>query len=106
MVTVTACLGCGRQTRQGSYCAVCATEVERRRHNRAYDTGEWRRRRAEAIAAHVRRFGWRCLGDAVHGAHDTRDLTADHPVALANGGTHDQELGVMCRAANSRKRDR
>ena len=103
MATVTACLGCGTQTRHGSYCTACAPAVEKRRHNRAYDSGEWRRRRGEAITAHVARYGWVCLGDDVHGAHQTRDLTADHPIALAVGGTHDQELAVMCRPANSRK---
>ena len=103
MTTITACLGCGTQTRHGWYCARCAPAVEKRRHNRAYDSGEWRQRRAEAIGAHVARYGWVCLGDEVHGPHETQDLTADHPVALANLGTHDQDLAVMCRSANSRK---
>jgi 5-methylcytosine-specific restriction endonuclease McrA len=103
MATVTACLGCGTQTRHGSYCTACAPGVEKRRHNSAYDSGEWRRLRAEAIQAHVERYGWLCIGDDQHGAHQTTDLTVDHPVALANGGTHDQELHVCCRSSNSRK---
>lgn len=33
----------------------------------------------------------------------TEDLTADHVLALANGGTNDGERQVLCRPCNSSK---
>lgn len=98
-----ACLDCGNQTRNGSYCRQCAPAVEARRHNRAYDTPEWRRRRAAAIRAHVAAHGWVCPGYR-RPPHPSRDLTVDHPVALAAGGSLlEQGLEVLCRSCNSVK---
>jgi 5-methylcytosine-specific restriction enzyme A len=98
-----ACLGCGQQTRNGSYCRSCAPAVEARRHNPAYDSPEWRRHRATAIAAHVRENGWICPGYN-RPPHPSRDLTVDHPVALANGGAVIQAAApILCRSCNSRK---
>jgi 5-methylcytosine-specific restriction endonuclease McrA len=98
-----ACLSCGQQTANGSYCARCAPAVEARRHNRAYDTPAWRRFRNAAVAAHVRAHGWICPGYN-RPAHPSRDLTVDHPVALAAGGALLQdEAPVLCRACNSAK---
>lgn len=39
-------------------------------------------------------------------AHQDPDLTADHIVAKANGGSDDQaNVQVMCRKCNARKRN-
>jgi hypothetical protein len=62
-----------------------------------------RAHRAAAVAAHVQAHGWRCLGDTTHPAHNTRDLVADDPIAIARGGDPMQPLVVVCRSANSRK---
>lgn len=97
------CPGCFRPHSGHGRCPDCAPAAERRRHNRAYDTGAYRSARNAAVAAWVRAHGWRCPGDGEHPAHETRDLTADHPVALANGGPLIQEFAIMCRSANSRK---
>lgn len=56
-----------------------------------------------AVRDHIRRHGPICPGDAHHRAHFSDDLTADHPLAIVNGGAVDQPLRVMCRSANSRK---
>jgi hypothetical protein len=40
-------------------------------------------RRRRAVAAHVALYGWVCLGDAVHPAHRTCSLTADHVPSVA-----------------------
>ncbi len=46
-----------------------------------------------------------CIGCRLHkgpcGA--TVDLTADHPIALAKGGTNEQRRVVLCRRCNSSK---
>jgi 5-methylcytosine-specific restriction endonuclease McrA len=97
-----ACLGCGTQTRNGSYCRRCAPAVEARRHNKAYDTPQWRRLSAAAISEHVRGNGWVCPGYR-RAPHPSRDLTADHVVALANGGPVAGEVVVRCRSCNSRR---
>ncbi|SKF61371.1 Uncharacterised protein [Mycobacteroides abscessus subsp. abscessus] len=60
-----------------------------------------RKRRARAVAEHVARLGWVCPGYGVP-AHESRDLTADHVLAVANGGG-DGALAVLCRPCNSRK---
>lgn len=59
--------------------------------------------RTAAVAAHVRRHGWLCLGDKHHDRHECRDLVADDPIPIALGGDPMQPLKVMCRSANSRK---
>lgn len=60
-----------------------------------------RNRRARVVAEHVARFGWWCPGYGVPG-HESTDLTADHVLAVANGGA-DGPLQALCRACNSRK---
>lgn len=56
-----------------------------------------------AVRDHVARYGHVCPGDATHEPHPSSDLTADHPLAIINGGAIDGPLGVLCRSANSRK---
>lgn len=60
-----------------------------------------RRRRVLAIADHRALYGDWCPGYGV-AAHPSADLTADHVVAVANGGA-DGGLRVLCRSCNSRK---
>lgn len=60
-----------------------------------------RRRRAAAVAEHRARHGNWCPGYRV-APHESADLTADHVVAVVNGGA-DGPLTVLCRACNSRK---
>ena len=69
--------------------------VARRRSQRVWASGAWQR----AARAQVRRQPW-C---AECGA--TRDLTADHIVALAAGGhpTAAKNLQTLCRSCNGRK---
>lgn len=98
------CLDCGRDipiTR--SRCRDCQRAFDRRHHNRAYDSSAWRRASAAAVAAWVAVHGWVCPGFGVP-AHPARDLSADHPEALAHGGDVVQdELGVYCLACNGRR---
>lgn len=63
---------------------------------------EYRRRRAEAIAAEP----W-CHNPDGCPHHDVgtkaNPLTADHPIPLGRGGDHDQPLIVYCKRCNSSK---
>lgn len=80
----------------GGHCELHPNTARRQR-----STSAWTRASRQAIAAHVARHGWRCLGDDHHEAHDTRDLTADHEHALALGGDLTGVLTVRCRSSNS-----
>lgn len=66
----------------------------------------WRMLRDEAIAAHLRRFGWWCPGWG-RPAHGADDLTLDHELPIARGGLSTRaNLGsVLCRSCNARKSD-
>lgn len=98
------CLGCRRPTRRGARCDACSADYERSRPTRALrETAAYRRAVRGAVAEHVAVHGWVCPGDDRHPAHATRDLTADHPLAIVRGGAVDQPLKVLCRSANSRK---
>lgn len=102
------CLGlpgvfCNQPTRNpGGRCDLHAPLFERGRHNRAYDTAEYRRARNAAVDAWIAEHGNWCPGYLV-AAHPSNDLTADHPDALANGGALVQAFTVMCRGCNTRK---
>lgn len=75
-------------------------------HRRGY-TRRWQAIAHEAIEAHVRVNGWTCPGWGVP-AHPSRDLTADHELAVARGGLSTvANLGpVLCRGCNARKGSR
>lgn len=60
-----------------------------------------RARRKRAVEAWVAVYGWVCPGYE-RPAHESRDLTAAHSVAVARGGTA-SALGVLCRSCNSRQ---
>lgn len=60
---------------------------------------------ARAVARHVQTHGWVCPGWN-RPPHPSRDLTADHSTALANGGhpTAPTNLhNVLCRSCNASK---
>lgn len=74
------------------------------RHNKAYDTHQWRAFSKRKIAAHVRRHGWNCPGFGVR-PHPATDLTCNHKVRLADGGPAlpDRDgADVYCNACNIR----
>lgn len=98
------CLDCGGPTSiMHSRCPECRRAKERRHHNRQYDDPDWRRASAAAIAAWVKVHGWVCPGFGVP-AHPSRDLTAGHGVALANGGDLVQDrIIVECRSCGGRR---
>lgn len=99
------CLGCGqmRPLVDRRRCADCAPVRERQRHNKAYDSPAWKRASRQAIDAWVAQHGWVCPGYGVP-PHPSRDLTAGHPIALANGGAVIQpRLIVECRSCGSRR---
>ena len=99
MDTWKACLGCGLPG-PGPRCPDCQAEADTRTtarrggaHARGY-TGQWGRR-----AAQVRREEPACSV-----CDTTEDLTVDHILAKAAGGTdHRDNLTTMCRAHNSSK---
>ena len=72
-------------------------------HQRRRSTME-RSRRARAVAAHRARHGNWCPGWHRE-PHAADDLTADHIVPVAAGGSESGELQVLCRSCNSRRAD-
>ncbi|MEU1030202.1 HNH endonuclease [Streptomyces mirabilis] len=105
------CLKCGRLTTNPSRCDVHQKEWEAARQKlrdaergsasqRGYDS-KYRRIRAQVLRAHRARNGDLCEGWGVP-AHASQDLTVDHIIPLAKGGTHRREnLRVLCRRCNS-----
>lgn len=106
------CLDCRRLTPNPSRCDSCmATYMavrERMRgsaHKRGYTSG-YRTVARSVVAEHRARHGDWCPGWQV-APHTASDLTADHVVPLARGGTNERSnLTVLCRGCNARKRDR
>lgn len=89
------CVDCGDVVR-ATRCLECARKKERgrvRREQRGYDSA------------------WRALSKAMRAAQpwcsqcrSTKDLTLDHIIALARGGTNDAgNAQVLCRRCNSSK---
>jgi 5-methylcytosine-specific restriction protein A len=103
------CLVCGTLTRNASRCDTCQAQWQQQHdrargsaHQRGY-TSAWQRTARAAVAAHRAQYGDWCLGWKVI-AHTAADLTADHIVAKANGGTDDPaNVQVLCRGCNARK---
>jgi 5-methylcytosine-specific restriction protein A len=68
-------------------------------------TSKYRAVARAVVAEHRASHGDYCPGWGVP-AHGAQDLTVDHVIPLAAGGTHERSnLRVLCRACNSRKRD-
>lgn len=105
------CLVCSTLTRNASRCdthqAQWLAQQDRTRgsaHRRGY-TQAWRIAAAEAVARHRAQYGDWCPGFKVP-AHASTDLTGDHIVPKARGGTDSPDnVQVLCRPCNSRKRD-
>ena len=74
-------------------------------HRRGY-TRRWRAIVRDALEVHVRLNGWTCPGYGIPG-HYSADLTGDHELPVSRGGlTTRTNTQILCRACNSRKRDR
>lgn len=97
------CLDCGRLVTGMTRCPPCNAEAQRRRDvrrgspsARGYDWAWQQRSRAAR-----QEQGW------CDNCGATSDLTADHVVPLARGGTNDMgNVRVLCRACNGAKGSR
>ena len=108
------CLDCKRLHRNPSRCDTCTTAYQRRRDaqrgssaQRGYGSA-WRKARTTVMERHLVESGAVCPGFGVPAhAADPAALTVDHirPKAKGEGDSPDN-LRVLCRACNSRKRDR
>jgi 5-methylcytosine-specific restriction endonuclease McrA len=91
------CLYCGVLSR-GSACNACLRQIEARdprRKNRPYDH-EWNK--LSKLARQIQPWCSRC--------GSKKDLTADHILPLAAGGSNILEnIQVLCRRCNSGRRD-
>lgn len=104
-MTLGPCRDCSTPTR-GSRCPDCQRPrdrqaLTRKRAARPY-TSAMRRARAAAVHRHRAAYGDICPGWKRE-EHASADLTADHPVAVADGGAEDGPLEVLCRACNAAK---
>ena len=92
------CLTCKGLIRRGSYCETC----DPNRHG-----ARWTMISRTLRTEHRNTFGLVCPGlpeldHAEHAVADFSDLTVDHIVGLAYGGTDDRSnLRILCRSANS-----
>jgi 5-methylcytosine-specific restriction protein A len=106
------CLVCGALTRNASRCSTHQAAWQKRQdqargsaHQRGY-TQAWRTAAAAAVAEHRAAHGDWCQGWGVL-AHASSDLTADHAVPKAAGGTDEQSnIQILCRGCNARKQAR
>jgi hypothetical protein len=79
--------------------ALAAREAQRQAARRR--RGDFDRQRDRLLLALIKRDGYRC---AVQGCQETEDLTVDHIVPIARGGTDDLDnLQILCRFHNSQK---
>lgn len=86
------CADCRRPIQMASRCPACE---RRRKQRRNRDAARCR----AAVAAHRAEHGDWCPGWH-RPAHESSDLTAEHPEGIDAG---DQELEVLCRSCNARK---
>ena len=103
------CLDCNRLTANPSRCDEHQAAYNQRQEAlrgsstaRGY-TSQWRRTAASVVAKHRQQYGDWCPGYLIAG-HPARDLTVDHVVPKARGGTDSAaNLSVLCRGCNARK---
>lgn len=109
MAGVCAEPGCPDWSERNGRCLAHARSVSRQQARtvptKVARTYAVQKRRAEAVRRHRAVHGAWCPGWGVP-AHEATDLTADDPVAIANGGDPMQPLQILCRSCNSRKGNR
>jgi 5-methylcytosine-specific restriction protein A len=105
------CLDCSRLTANASRCNECgAAYAAKLNAKRGGSTARgygyrWRKLALSVITEHRQSYGEQCPGYGV-APHPSSDLTVDHIIPKAVGGTDDRtNLRVLCRRCNSRKRD-
>lgn len=83
------------------YCTNPVCPAARARAHRSHRS--WTELAAATVEAHRLEHGDWCPGYGRPG-HASTDLTADHDIALVNGGTDDPDnLTVLCRSCNTTK---
>ena len=100
------CTVCGRLTSgSDSRCGAHPRTSGIGANHAVHSDPRWTALSRRVIAKHVGQFGWVCPGDgAEHPSHPSHDLTADHVVAIEDGGSPfplDDGLRVLCRSWNS-----
>jgi 5-methylcytosine-specific restriction endonuclease McrA len=95
------CLDCNRRA-SGSRCPEHQRAKERTKQQRRGGSAGWRERR-RLVEQHVERYGWVCPGWGGQGPHRAYDLTFDHLLPLALGGSRDGPGRALCRSCNSRR---
>jgi 5-methylcytosine-specific restriction protein A len=90
----------------GSYCRKHSAQFGGGRHapNPIYRDPRWRKLAAKIVRNWVAIHGWVCPGWR-RPEHPSRQLTADHTLALARGGEpfDPANVGVLCRRCNTAK---
>lgn len=96
------CIDCGTITRHGTRCGPCDT----RNHQAAYG-GTWAAvsRKQRAAVPFCECLGGFCSFHAGP-CRSTTDLTVDHVIPHAHGGTVLDGVRTLCRRCNAAKRDR
>jgi 5-methylcytosine-specific restriction protein A len=100
-----ACLGCGQLGRWRSRCPRCQAQLDKRKAaaRPALRTYAETKRRREAVAAHRATVGDWCPGvpELHRPAHPAANLSADHAVEVAAGGSEAGPLVVRCGPCNA-----
>jgi 5-methylcytosine-specific restriction enzyme A len=94
------CIDCGVITARGSRCPT-HTRAQKRQTRTTYSASE-RDRMRHAVRDHVARHGWLCMGYKRKAHWAPGQLTADHVLAVVDGG-EGWVLRVLCRSCNSRR---
>jgi 5-methylcytosine-specific restriction protein A len=92
----------GPANKAGTRCPKCRRLMQRAKRQQRPHTYSEDQRRAHVVAEWRAAYGDWCPGWQ-RMAHHTTDLTADHLVAVAAGGSETGLLQVLCRACNGAK---